>query len=108
MKDHQQTTRLTNALKSLSSRPIVSIFEELGLPKPNRDLSNIDPEDIALKGVMPDRLELDDAVLEALGFESERERKEVLLELYQGVVALVRDRLMKSRSFEDESQEADG
>jgi len=102
LKPNRGTERIKSTLKKLSSRPIRSIFEELGFPKPERDFSNIDPEKITLRRVAPDRLELDDAVLEALGFESERERKKILLELYQGVVALVKDRLMKARSFEEE------
>ncbi|MEO0211745.1 MAG: N-6 DNA methylase [candidate division WOR-3 bacterium] len=105
LKPTRATGRMRSALKSLFSRPIRSIFEELGLPKPDRDFSNIDPERIRLEGVMPDRLELDDAVLEALGFEGEQERKEVLLELYRGVVALIKDRLMKARSTEQAEEE---
>lgn len=105
----KQTARLTKAFKTLSSRPIKSIFAELGLPKPERDFSNIDPKKIKLDKVMPDRAELDDAVLEALGFEGERDRKKVLLELYQGVVVLVKDRLMRARCFEEtEDEDHDG
>ncbi len=105
LKPERGTERIKSALRKLSSRPIKSIFEELGFPKPERDFSNIDPEKITLRRVAPDRLELDDAILEALGFESERERKKILPELYQGVVALVKDRLMKARSLEEEEEE---
>ncbi|MDW8322105.1 MAG: hypothetical protein RMM08_12170 [Armatimonadota bacterium] len=70
-----------------------SIFEELGLPKPNKDYSNIRPEDVALERVLPDRRALDEVVFEVLGL-SEAEQ----LAVYRAVVELVRSRLVKAQS----------
>jgi len=74
-------------------RRIKSLFEELGLPKPNRDYSNIHPEDVSLDKVLPDRRALDEVVFEALGL-TEKEQ----LEVYRAVVELVKARLVKARS----------
>jgi hypothetical protein len=74
-------------------RQIKSIFEELGLPKPNRDYSNIHPEDVSLEGVLPDRRALDEVVFEALGLTEEEQ-----LAVYRAVVELVKARLVKARS----------
>jgi hypothetical protein len=72
---------------------IKSVFEELGLPKPNRDYSNILLEDVSLDKVLPDRRELDRVVFEALGLTEEEQ-----LEVYRAVVELVKNRLTKARS----------
>lgn len=88
-----QRERLERAFDEMSKREIKSIFEELGLPKPNRDYSNIYPEDISLDKVLPDRKELDRVVFEALGLTEEGQ-----LEVYRAVVELVKNRLVKARS----------
>ncbi len=88
------TEKLLQAFNSMANREIKSIFEELGLPKPNRDLSNIDPEDVSLDKVLPDRRELDRAIFEALGLTEEEQ-----LEVYKAVVELVRARLVKAKTF---------
>lgn len=75
------------------NREIKSIFEELGLPKPNRDLSNINPEDVSLDKVLPDRRELDKVIFEALGLTEDEQ-----LEVYKAVVELVKWRLAKAQS----------
>ncbi|MEM4724416.1 MAG: DNA methyltransferase, partial [Candidatus Hadarchaeum sp.] len=77
----------------MSQRAIRSIFEELGLRKPNRDYSNIDPKDVSLDKVLPDRRALDQVVFEALGLTEEEQ-----LEVYRAVVELVKMRLSKARS----------
>jgi len=85
--------RLLLAFNRMAEREIKSVFEELGLPKPNRDLSNINPEDVSLDKVMPDRRELDKVIFEVLDLtESEQ------LEVYKAVVELVKSRLAKARS----------
>ncbi|WP_456444102.1 Eco57I restriction-modification methylase domain-containing protein [Thermococcus sp.] len=71
-----------------------TIFEELGLPKPDRDLSNINPEDVSLDRVLPDRRELDRVIFEALGLTEEEQ-----LEVYKAVVELVKARLVKAKTF---------
>ncbi len=86
--------QLENVFEGLKNYEIKSIFEELGLPRPNRDLSNINPEDVSLDGVMPDRWELDRIIFEALGLTEEEQ-----LEVYRAVVELVKERLVKARTF---------
>ena len=87
------SSRLLSAFDRMAEREIKSVFEELGLPKPNRDLSNINPEDVSLDKVMPDRRELDKVIFEVLDLtESEQ------LEVYKAVVELVKSRLAKARS----------
>ncbi len=76
------------------NRPILSVFQELGLPKPNRDLSNIRPADVSLDKVLPDRRELDRIVFEAIGLSEEEQ-----LEVYRAVVDLVKNRLVKAKSI---------
>jgi hypothetical protein len=88
-----QHNRLFEFFKHITSREIKSIFEELGLPKPNRDYSNIDPKDISFDKVMPDRRELDKIIFEVLGLTEEEQ-----LEVYRAVVELVKNRLVKARS----------
>lgn len=80
-------------IKQILRRPSKSIFKELGLPKPNRDYSNIDPNDVNLDKVMPDRRELDRIIFEALGLTEDDQ-----LEVYRAVVELVKNRLVKARS----------
>jgi len=77
----------------MASREIENIFEELGLPKPNRDYSNIDPKDVSLDRVLPDRRALDEVVFEVLGLTEEEQ-----LAVYRAVVELVKNRLVKARS----------
>jgi hypothetical protein len=88
-----QQENLEKAFWQIASREIKSVFEELGLPKPNRDFSNIHPEDVTLDRVLPDRRELDKVVFEALGL-TEAEQ----LEVYRAVVELVKNRLVKAGS----------
>ena len=88
-----QRERLLRAFDQMANREIKSIFEELGLPKPNWDYSNIDPNDVSLDKVLPDRRELDKIVFEAIGLTEEEQ-----LEVYRAVVELVKNRLVKARS----------
>ena len=88
-----QSRRLEEAFEEFSTRKVRSIFEELGLPKPNRDYSNIHPEDVLLDKVLPDRRALDEVVFEALGLTEEEQ-----LAVYRAVVELVKNRLVKARS----------
>jgi hypothetical protein len=88
-----QQKRLLNAFEQVAIRETRSVFEELGLPKPNRDYSNIHPNDVSLDKVLPDRRALDEVVFEALGLTEEEQ-----LEVYRAVVELVKMRLSKAQS----------
>ena len=88
-----QQDGLSRAFAEIAKREIRSIFEELGLAKPNRDYSNIDPSDVSLDKVLPDRRALDEVVFEALGLTEEEQ-----LEVYRAVVELVKMRLSKAQS----------
>lgn len=77
----------------MCQREVKSIFEELGLPKPNKEYSNIRPEDVSLEKVLPDRRELYKVVFEVLGLTEEEQ-----LAVYRAVVELVKNRLVKARS----------
>ncbi len=67
-------------------------------------LSASSPEEIDIDKVDPVRLEIDRAVLEAIGFEDPQERDEILLELYRELVDLVKSRLEKAKSVESRSK----
>jgi hypothetical protein len=88
-----QLLRLKKAFYHLSVRAVKPMLEELGLPKHNEDYSNIRLEDVSLDKVLPDRRELDKVVFEAIGLTEEEQ-----LEVYQAVVTLVKNRLVKARS----------
>ncbi|MFQ5794384.1 MAG: Eco57I restriction-modification methylase domain-containing protein [Candidatus Bipolaricaulia bacterium] len=88
-----QRTSLLTAFDQIADREIKNIFKELGLPKPSRDYSDINPEDISLDKVLPDRRALDEVVFDVLGL-----TKEEQLEVYRAVVTLVKNRLTKAKS----------
>jgi len=88
-----QRERLLKAFDKMADREVRSIFEELGLPKPNRDYSNIRVEDVSLEKVLPDRRALDQVVFEVLGLSEDEQ-----LAVYRAVVELVKSRLVKARS----------
>ncbi len=88
----EQRERLLNAFEQMASREVRSIFEELGLPKPNSDFSNIHPAAVSLERVLPDRRALDAVVFEVLGLNEQEQ-----LAVYRAVVELVRNRLVKAR-----------
>ncbi|MBC7094479.1 Eco57I restriction-modification methylase domain-containing protein [Thermococcus sp.] len=85
--------KLIEVFRNMGPRNVESIFEELGLPKPNKDFSNVKPEDVSLDKVLPDRRELDRVIFEALGLTEEEQ-----LEVYRAVVELVKARLVKART----------
>ncbi len=85
--------RLFATFEMVASRELKTIFEELGLPRPNRDYSNINPEDVSLDKILPDRRELDSIIFSILGLTDEEQ-----LAVYRAVVELVKDRLVKARS----------
>ncbi len=88
-----QLQNLEKSFNEMSEREIKNIFEEFGLPKSNKDYSNISTRDISLDKVSPDRRELDKIVFEAIGLTEEEQ-----LEVYRAVVELVKNRLVKAGS----------
>ena len=52
-----------------------------------------------LKTVNPERVKLDSAILEAIGYKNKKEREEVLLELYKATHQLIDARLKKAQSL---------
>ncbi|WP_461864831.1 Eco57I restriction-modification methylase domain-containing protein [Thermococcus sp.] len=92
--DNKHRKAIINSIERMANREIKSIFEELGLPKPSRDLSNIKPGDVSLDKVFLDRRELDRIIFEALGLTDEEQ-----LEVYKAVVELVKARLVKAKTF---------
>jgi hypothetical protein len=83
------------------TRPIKSIFEELGFSKctqksckhPEHPYEYVKPEEVSFDRIMPDRRELDKIVFEAIGLTEEEQ-----LEVYRAVLELVKNRLLKARS----------
>jgi len=83
------------------TRPIKSIFEELGFPKcdqrnckhPEHPYEYVKPEEVSFDRIMPDRRELDKIVFETLGLTEEEQ-----LEVYRAVLELVKNRLLKAKS----------
>jgi hypothetical protein len=88
-----QQNDLKKAFGRLMRRETYNVFSELGLPEPNREYSNIDPDEISLKKVLPDRRELDKIIFEAIGL-NEAEQ----LEVYREMVILAKNRLIKAQS----------
>ncbi|AEH25196.1 hypothetical protein [Pyrococcus yayanosii] len=83
------TKQLQQIFEKLKDYEIKSIFEELGLPKPNRDLSNINPDDVSL----------DKVIFEVLGLTEEEQ-----LEVYKVVVELVKQRLAKAKTVSNKKK----
>ena len=89
----EQRYHLETAFEKMAKREIKNIFEEVGLPTPNKDYSNIKPEDISLDRIFPDRREMDKIIFEAIGL-----TKGEQLAVYKAVVELVKNRLVKAGS----------
>ena len=70
-------TKIIDAVRKIADRPILPVLEEVN---------------------QPDRRALDDAVLEAIGFEDPEERGKVLSELYDAVCQRVESRFERARS----------
>ena len=70
-------TKIVDAVRKIADRPILPVLEEVNLP---------------------DRQALDDAVLEAIGFNDLEERGRVLAELYDAVCRRVESRFERARS----------
>jgi hypothetical protein len=70
-------SKITDAVNKIADRAVLPVLEEVNLP---------------------DRRALDDAVLEAMGFEDSEERATVLTELYDAVCQRVESRFERARS----------
>ena len=70
-------TKIASAVSKIAERPILPVLEEVN---------------------QPDRQALDDAVLEAIGFDDPEERGKVLAELYDAVCQRVESRFERARS----------
>lgn len=90
--DSGLSKKLLEIFNHISERKILSVFGELGLQEID-DLQKINPDDISLDKVLPDRRELDRIVCEALGLDENDQ-----LEIYKAVVSLVKNRLSKASS----------
>ena len=53
----------------------------------------------SIKTANPERLKLDSAILEAIGYKNKKEREETLLELYKATYQLIDTRLQKAQSL---------
>jgi len=89
----EEKMRILESGQKMQLREFKTIFQELGLPKINKDYSNINPKNVSLDEILPDRRELDKIVFEVLGL-TEQEQ----LEVYKAVVELVKNRLVKAGS----------
>jgi hypothetical protein len=53
----------------------------------------------SIKTVNPERVKLDSAILDAIGYKNKAERQEILLELYKATYQLINARLLKAQSL---------
>ncbi|MFN3422923.1 MAG: hypothetical protein ACK40X_14515, partial [Armatimonadota bacterium] len=74
-----QRRKLLSAFKRMCQRKILPIFDEVK---------------------QPDRQQLDDVVLEAMGFTNRKEREQVRQQLYEAVTTLVRERIYRAASVQ--------
>jgi type I restriction-modification system DNA methylase subunit len=85
-REQEYDNKINDVFVQLVSRPVSSIFIELGIST---------PEEVALDKVKPDRRELDKIIMgEILGLTDEEQ-----LEVYRAVVDLVKSRIEKAKSF---------
>jgi len=84
-----ENTKALQLLQKISKRPIHSIFEELGID-PSKPIREQDPKPFS------DRKELDDIIFSELNL-TPQERKEI----YWSVCELVKNRVQKSKSLEE-------
>ncbi len=91
----KKTKELASVLDRLKGRRIFSIFDELGASS---------HEEVSLDKVKPDRRELDKIIMgEILGLTEEEQ-----LEVYRGVVDLVKSRIEKAKSVSNNNKTREG
>jgi adenine-specific DNA-methyltransferase len=92
---------ISESIEKFLTRPILSIFEELGFQKCNKKKCNhpehpyeyVNPEEVSFDRIMPDRRELDKIIFETLNLTEEEQ-----LEVYKAVIELVKNRILKAKS----------
>jgi len=90
----------------------IKVYELADFPVPNINLKNVSidlgetknyKEELgtleSLKTVNPERVKLDTAILEAIGYKNKKKREDVLLELYRATFQLINARLQKAQSL---------
>lgn len=93
--EKEYDNKINDIFVQLVSRPVSSIFIELGIST---------PEEVALDKVKPDRRELDKIIMgEILGLTEEEQ-----LEVYRAVVDLVKSRIEKAKSFKKRKKTKEG
>jgi hypothetical protein len=93
--DEKYDNRINEAFMQLVSRPVNSVFIELG---------GATPDQISLEKIKPDRRELDKIIMgEMLGL-TEQEQ----LEVYRAVVDLVKSRIKRARSLKKRKKTKEG
>ncbi len=80
-----QRRKLLAAFKQMCRRQVLPIFDEVK---------------------QPDRQQLDDVVLEALGFSDRKEREQVRQQLYEAVTTLVQERIYRAASVQPKGRSA--
>jgi hypothetical protein len=87
-----QKRKLMKIFDEMKSRPIGSIFEEIGTKDPNK---------VKINDIKRDRLELDNIIFDVLDL-TKNER----LEVYKGVIDLVKSRIEKAKSVKKKSKKS--
>lgn len=111
----QQITMRTNFGDGVGK---IQSYEFANMLMPNTDLEHLEidlgetknykeelGELTSLKTVNPERLKLDNAILEAIGFTNKKERESVLFELYKATFSLIDNRLRKAQSLKGVKQQ---
>lgn len=62
----------------------------------------------SLQKVNPERLKLDNAILDAIGFTNQEEKNMILIELYESLADIIISRLQKSKSLDSTRQKREG
>ncbi len=92
---------MSENIERFLTRPILSIFEELGFQKcnkrkcdhPEHPYEHIKPEEVSFERIMSDRRKLDKIIFQTLNLTEEEQ-----LEVYKAVIELVKNRLLKAKS----------
>jgi hypothetical protein len=92
---------MSENIERFLTRPILSIFEELGFQKcnkrkcdhPEHPYEHVKSEEVSFDRIMPDRREVDKFIFEILNLTEEGQ-----LEIYKAVIELVKNRLLKAKS----------
>ncbi len=86
--------KLTLIINNLSTQKVKTIFEEMG----NHQIEFFD-----INKVEQFRYEIDDLLLEIIGFTKKEEREQIIIDLYKSVIQTVYARLEKSKSLDNKT-----